>query len=72
MLDLAAGARVSDSPASAGVSYTSSPLAVVGSLTWGITDRLRLGILAPGVAYRFGQPGQLERVPAPSASTGAR
>jgi hypothetical protein len=34
-----------------------------GSLEWGITDRLQLNLLAPGVAYRFGDAGDLEAVP---------
>jgi len=35
----------------------------VPAISYGITDRLQLGVLAPGVAYRFGDPGDIEWIP---------
>jgi hypothetical protein len=60
---LSAGISRSDSPAGPDVSFTHSSFVLHGSLEWGITDRLQLNLLAPGVAYRFGEPGDLEAVP---------
>jgi hypothetical protein len=60
---LSAGISRSDSPAGPDLSFTHSSFVLHGSLEWGITDRLQLNLLAPGVAYRFGEPGDLEAVP---------
>lgn len=36
---------------------------IAPAISYGITDRLQLGVLAPGVAYRFGDPGDIEWIP---------
>jgi hypothetical protein len=60
---LAAGVSRSESPAGPDLSFTRNLFYLRASLEWGITDRLQLNLLEPGVSYRLGQAGNLEWVP---------